>query len=106
MRTRWNNTISPSLTVSSCVKQGGTISPILFNVYMNGLSVLLDSSNIGGQIGNTFLNHLCFADDLCLISLSSTGMQKLLNLCSMYAVDHSLNVMLKSVFRYVLYLEL
>ena len=47
-------------------------------------------SNIGGQSGHTFLNHLCYADDLCLISLSSAGMQKLLNLCSKYVVDHSL----------------
>ena len=39
---------------------------------------------------NTFLNHLCYTDDLCLISLSFAGMQKLLNLCSKYAVDHSL----------------
>ena len=33
------------------------------NVYTDGLSVLLNSSNIGGQIGHTFLNHLCYADD-------------------------------------------
>ena len=82
---RWGNGISPSFTVSNVVKQGGIISPILVNVYMDGLSVLLNSSKIGGQIGHTFLNHLCYADDLCLISLSSAGMQKLLNLCSKYA---------------------
>ena len=87
---RWGNVISPSLTVSNGVKQSGIISPILFNVYIDGLSVLLNSSNIGGQIGHTFLNHLCYADALCLISLSSAGMQKLLNLCSKYAVNHSL----------------
>ena len=58
---RWGNVISPSFTVSNGVKQGG-ISSILF--YMDGLSVLLNSSNIGGQIGHTFLNHLCYADDL------------------------------------------
>ena len=87
---RWSNAISPSFTVSNGVKQGGNISPILFNVYMDGLSVLLNSSNIGGQIVHTFLNHLCYADDLCLIRLSSASMQKLLNLCSKYVVDHSL----------------
>ena len=83
---RWGNAISLSFTVFDGVKQGGIISPIIFNVYMDGLSVLLNSSNIG----YTFLNHLCYADDLCLISLSSAGMQKLLNLCSKYAVDQSL----------------
>ena len=65
---------------------------------MDVLSVLLNSSNIGGQIGYTFLNHLCYADDLCLISLSSAGMQKLLNLCSKYAVDHSLTYNAKKSF--------
>ena len=65
---------------------------------MDGLSVLLNSYNIGGQIGYTFLNHLCYADDLCLISLSSAGMQKLLNLCSKYAVDHSLTYNAKKSF--------
>ena len=55
---RWGNAISPSFTVSNDVKQGGIISPILFNVYMDGLSVLLNSSNIGRQIGYTFLKVL------------------------------------------------
>ena len=34
-----------------------------------------------------FLNHLCYADDLCLISLSSTEMQQLLNISQNYAID-------------------
>ena len=61
---KWGNTISPSFTVSNGVKQGGIISPILFNWYMDGLSVLLNSCNIGGQIGHTFLNNLCYAEYL------------------------------------------
>ena len=42
----------------------------------------LNRYNIGGCIGGEILNY---ADDLCLICLSSTGMQKLLNVCSKYA---------------------
>ena len=41
---------------------------------------------------------LCYADDLYLISLSSVGMQKLWNLCSKYAVDHSLTYKAKKFF--------
>ena len=41
---------------------------------MNDLSETLNSSGIGGYLGEAFLNHLSYADDLCLISLSSSGM--------------------------------
>ena len=66
------------------------MSLILFNVYVNDLRVSLNRFNIGGQIGNIFLNHLCYVVDLCLISFSSAGMQNLLGLCSKYVIDHSL----------------
>ena len=90
MFVRWGNTISTHFTVANGVKQGGVISPILFNIYMDTLSIALNSSGIGGYLGNVFLNHLCYADDLCLISLSSTGMQQLLNICQNYAMDQQL----------------
>ena len=38
---------------------------------MDDLSVALNNSGIGGYLGGAFLNHLCYADDICLISLSS-----------------------------------
>ena len=82
MRIRWDNTYSLSFSVSNGVKQGGILSSILFNVYMGDLSVLLNSSNIGGQIKNIFLNNLCQAEYLFLISLSSAGMQNYLAICS------------------------
>ena len=55
-------------------------------VYMDNLTILLNPSNIGDQL----INHLCYADDLCLISLSSAGMQQLLHICNQYAADHHL----------------
>ena len=41
---------------------------------------------ISGQL----FNHLCYADDMCLKSISSTGMQELLNVCHSYSIEHSL----------------
>ena len=39
---------------------------------MDDLSIALNNSGIGGYLGDAFLNHLCYADDiLCLISLFS-----------------------------------
>ena len=47
---------------------------------------ILDIGDIGGHL----INHLCYADDLCLISLSSAGMQSLLDICNSYAIEHVL----------------
>ena len=52
------------------------LSVILFNVYMDHLSVL-NASNSGGDIGDMLVDHLCYADDICLTSLPSVGMQQL-----------------------------
>ena len=57
---------------------------------MDLLSIKFNRSGIGGNIGGHLINHLCYADDLCLISLSSAGMQKLLDMCSSYAIEHLL----------------
>ena len=72
-------------TVSYGVKQGGIISPILFNVYIDEVSAPINCSNIGGIVGILFLNT--YTDDLCLISLSSVGMKKPLNVCLKYTID-------------------
>ena len=76
--------------MSNGVKQGGIVSPMLFNIYMNDLSVLLNNSNIGGKIEGILVNHLSYADDMCLISLSSHGMIQLLNICDSFTTSHIL----------------
>ena len=86
MFVRWGDTISTQFTVANGVRQGGVISPILFN----DLSTALNSSGIGGYLGPTFLDHLCYADDLYIITLSSSGMQQLLNICQSYAIKQQL----------------
>ena len=57
---------------------------------MDKLSIALNDTAIGGNIGGQLLNHLCYADDMCLISISSTGVQQLLNVCHSFSIEHSL----------------
>ena len=40
---------------------------------MDNLSTSLNNSGIGGHIGEKIINHLCYADDICLIALSSSA---------------------------------
>ena len=86
---RWGNLTLSDFFVGNGVKHGGIISFILFNTYMDdNLSMHLNSSGIGDYLGNAFINHLCYADDLCFISLSSSRMQQLLHICTEYAAEH------------------
>ena len=43
---------------------------------MDDLSVALNNSSIEGYLGDAFLNQLCYADDICLISLSSDNVAR------------------------------
>ena len=57
---------------------------------MNSLSVSLNHSGIGGSLGENRINHLCYANDLCLIALSSSGMQCLLGIYDKLTTGHEL----------------
>ena len=61
------------------VRQGGILSPFLFNVYniMEDLSVNLKKC----PTGCIAVNHLMYADDIVLLSPSATGLSLLLHVC-------------------------
>ena len=84
MRVRWGDCISGPFRVSNGVRQGCILSPYLFNVYMDDLSSLLNCCNTGCVSGDTIINHLMYAEDLVLISLSATGITELLNTKNMH----------------------
>ena len=80
------------------VRQGGGLSSLLINVYINDLSIRLSETGIGGFIGGMFVNHMIYADDLCVISLSLSGLQSLLNICTEYCQLHDLTFNAKNQF--------
>ncbi len=76
MYIRWGDSTSSGFRVSSAVKQGGSLSLRLFNVYMDDLSKEPIFYRVGGNVGGNLINHLYYADDLTLISLCSAGIWK------------------------------
>ena len=60
--------LSPNFNVSNGVRQGGILSPLFFNLYMDILSVTLSKTKVGCALGKTMVNHLAYiyADDLVI----------------------------------------
>ena len=78
---KWGNAFSDAFFVSNGVRQGSVLSPYLFNVYIDKISVRLNSMNIGCVRNNVIINHFFYADDMCVFSPSSFGLQKLIDVC-------------------------
>lgn len=57
---------------------------------MNDLSVKLNLSQAGCCIDNVFINHLFYADDLCLLAPSPGGLQVLINICYEFGMEHDI----------------
>ncbi len=59
-------------------------------VDIENLSNEPSSSRIGANVGGNLINHVCYADDLALISPCSAGMEKLLAIGNKYGIEHEL----------------
>jgi len=84
----WKGCISKSFSVTNGVRQGGVLSPILFNVYMDELIYKLKANDIGCHIGQQFTGAICYADDLTILSPSLRGLQNMLNVCEEFANEY------------------
>ena len=76
---RWGDAYSAKFKVTNGVRQGGIVSPYLFNVYVDELSEELNKCNVGCNLNGHLINHIMYADDLVLISPSSAGLSQLLH---------------------------
>ena len=89
LRASWNGVLSTNFSVFNGVRQGGVLSPILFNVYVDELLVRLKQHDFGCHIGNRFVGGLCYvADDLTMLSPSVRGLQKMVGICEEFANDY------------------
>jgi len=72
----WDAHVSPYFTAPNGVKQGGVMSPILFNMYMNILLLRLKYFGLGFHI-----RTLAYEHNITLLCPSIRGINTILNIC-------------------------
>ena len=77
----WNGATSRMFPVKCGVRQGGVLSPWLFNIYVDDLIARLEHSRNGCYVGGYFLGCIMYADDLLLLSVPVSGLQSMLDIC-------------------------
>ena len=79
-----NGEVSQPFNISSGVKQGGILSPFLFNLYIDDLLKQCTGASLGALFNNVNVSIIAYADDLVLLSPLDSHLQKLLDICSAY----------------------
>ena len=85
---KWDGMTSDTFPVCNGLKQGGILSPKLYNIYVDVLSQHLNKVMVGCCMYGKVINHLYYADDHVLLSPSAHGMQKLISECQKYASEY------------------
>ena len=72
---------TPPIPQRHGVKQGCPLSPILYNIVLEGLLKHLGSCDAGYTKAGGKVNSLAYADDICLVAADKVETEGLLNRC-------------------------
>ena len=85
---------SKYISINSGVKQGGTLSPLLYYIYVDELMTILINADLGCNIGGIYYSTIFYADDIVLLGASIMKVQQMLNIC--YTYYYKYGIYLKS----------
>jgi len=85
IRVKRSNFISNHVPVTNGVKQGGTLSPILFIKYMDEL---LRTCGVGCYVGNVYCGSFGYAVDEILLAPTLYSVKKPLCICKAFAKEY------------------
>ncbi len=74
------------------VKQGGKLSPFLYNLLVNDLLNILENSKLTYRIGNTYKGILVYADDTNIICESLHNLNLIIKLIERFCSDYDIKI--------------
>lgn len=87
MRIHHSNSFLPDIQCSIGLMQGASLSPTLYNYYINDIGTYL-SVLPGPSLKDVEINLLAFADDMVVIALNEEDLQFALDVCSNHSNDN------------------
>ncbi len=85
--------LTPSFVCDLGVRQGDSLSPTLFNLFVDDISGLLQNNECDPfNLNGTLISSLFYADDLVILSRSRTGLQRAMNKLTKYCQQWHLEV--------------
>lgn len=86
---------SDFFSTSLGVKQGGCLSPRLFAIYVEELAELIEKSPYGIRVGGLKMDIILYADDVILLSNTALDLQAMLDLTSLFGLNHEIKFNVK-----------
>ena len=88
--------ISPVFNLQKGIKQGDTLSPYLFNMYINDINDMFNGAkSYPPSLLRRTIGCLMYADDLLILSESRNGLQNSLNMLQCYCNNWKLDLNVK-----------
>ena len=84
---RFKNSFSEEWKIGNGVRQGGVLSGILFNIYIDSLLDKVSSTSIGCKLGIINSNIIAYADDIVLLAPSANALRSLMKIASSCASE-------------------
>lgn len=79
-------------SVNCGLKQGCSLSPILFNLYVNDLALQIDALGKGINVDQERISILLYADDVVLIAQSEADLQVMLDVLGGWCKTNMLSI--------------
>jgi hypothetical protein len=78
---KWRGCFSKFFSLGTGTRQGGVLSPVFFNIYIDDVISKVKKSGNGCHMLNMSVAILVYADDILLLAPSISSLQLLVNIC-------------------------